>query len=117
MATTHDQTNFKDWINTNWKAIRNCLKLILPIDLDESITQFILKTFQNMINLCGRLGMNQARDVFLETLCQGCLPNGKTLKNNLTCKEENTNKDFNLRNIQTTKTLFNIAHCLGGKNN
>lgn len=78
-ATTHDQVNFKDWINNNWKTILKSLKLILPVDIDESITQFILKTFQNMINLCGSLGMNQARDSFVLTLCQGCLPSGNII--------------------------------------
>lgn len=79
VCQTHDQNNYRDWLNFNWKNILKCLKMLLPLDNDESITQNILKTIQNLINITGSLGHNQARDSFIVLLCQGCLPNGNLL--------------------------------------
>jgi len=41
------------------------------------MTQSLLNAFQKMISLTGSLGLTQARDSYIITLCQNCLPYGK----------------------------------------
>ena len=78
VATTHDQKNFIEWLSISWKTILKCLKPLLPKQVDESMTQHVLNTFQKVISLTGSLGLTQARDSYIITLCQNCLPYSTT---------------------------------------
>ncbi len=82
-----DKKNLVEFINTNWKSMIKTLKILLSRDVDESLTQMVLNIYQNMINLTGSLGLNQARDTFLMTLCQACVPNGKIHLSNIDFKK------------------------------
>ena len=75
-STNTEQIKLKEWINMNWKTLSKCLKILLPRDIDESIIQQILNSFQAWINLSGSLNLLHIRDNFLNTLCNACLPNG-----------------------------------------
>ena len=77
--TSVDHIKIKEWINTNWKTLSKCLKILLPRDIDESITQQLLNNFQAWINLSGSLKLLQIRDSFLNFLCNACLPKGMIL--------------------------------------
>ena len=73
---TDDQKDFYDILHNNWKNVLKILKYLLPKEVDESVTQTILNTLQNLINLTGSLHIPQGRDSIIMTLCNGCLPNG-----------------------------------------
>lgn len=70
------QVKIKEWIMKNWKVLLKCFKALFPKEMDEIMTQQILKSFQAWINITGTLQISQARDSILLTLCQGCLPTG-----------------------------------------
>jgi len=102
-ASTDEQKNLVEWLSANWKVLLKALKALLAKDTDEVLTQNILNTFQKLINLFGSLNFTQARDSFILALCQACLPH-----------DDRSLRELSLKNIQTTKIDFNIAHCFGG---
>ncbi len=101
-ASTDEQKNLVEWVNVNWKVILKALKALLHKDTDEVLTQNILNTFQKLINLLGSLNFTQGRDSFILALCQACVPH-----------DDRSLRELSLKNIQTTKIVFNIAHCFG----
>lgn len=114
---TPDQLKVKEWISANWKMLHKCFKAMIPKDIDEVLTQQILNNLQSWINITASLQLSQARDSMLLTLCQGCLPTGISPFLNI-CSHQyftlESNKEITTKNIQTSKILFNVAHCLGG---
>ena len=88
-------------LENSWKPILKSIKIVIAKDVDEVFTQQILNIIQSWINLTGTLMIVKARDSYLRIIC------------NASCPKE-FNAEFNTKHIQISKTLFNIAHCLGG---
>ena len=88
-------------VESTWKPLLKAIKLILPKSISETFTQQILGAVQSWIISTGTLQNLKARDSYLRVLCNSCVP------------RDNSN-ELSSKHIQSTKILFNIAHCLGG---
>lgn len=97
----HDENqSYIQHLEITWKPLLKAIKIMINRNIDETHTQQILNIVQSWINLTGTLQIMKARDSYLRLLCNSSLP------------KENEN-ELSAKNIQISKALFNIAHCLG----
>ncbi|KAL4490257.1 hypothetical protein ABPG72_004296 [Tetrahymena utriculariae] len=82
-----------------WKENLRIVKKLLQKQVNEQYTQNILKAIQSWVRLAGTLQLNKISDEYL-----------KVLSNNSVSA---LGEDFTSFNLLCTKTLFNIALCLG----
>ena len=94
-----EQSEVEFMLTMTWKHLLPVISIILSNCWEEGVLQLILNCYQSFINISGTLNTSSAREAFLSSLSQFCLPKSG---NPLTPKH-----------IYTCKTLFNITHCLG----
>ncbi|EGR29232.1 mon2, putative [Ichthyophthirius multifiliis] len=99
-----DNNEISNIINLIWKDNLRIIKQLLSKQVSEQYSQNLLNQIQNWINIAGSLQLYKICDQYIKILANNCLPQ----KNN----DEHILKPIE---IQSTKILFNIAHCLGGK--
>lgn len=115
-------------IGTCWKHLLCSLNSSLVRCSDETVIQVLLTKTQTMTNSCGVLGLVDARNSFLNLICDIArveLDSNRalTFKNPTssasealqTGSESGSNSLGNVppKCIQAFKILFNVAHCLG----
>lgn len=88
-------------VGSSWREIVGSFELILGHCTQENLVQFLLKACESFANTCGKLGLDEPRDAILTMLCRFALPSAQAGR-------------MTQRHIMVLKTLFNIAHCLGG---
>jgi hypothetical protein len=89
----------EDILTAVWKPVLPILSMVVSNTWEESMLQVMLNCYQSLINISGTLNHYAAREAFLNSISQFCLPTH--------------NQTLALKNIYTCKTLFNVAHCLG----
>lgn len=120
-----------------WKPLLETLQKLIRTTSDESNIHMLLKAFQSCIGACGSANCYEARDAFLQALCNECLTvqssgysssagkSGSAAQRepetarksvaNVNIKPSAVSEDLmtiNERNVLICKTFFNIAHCL-----
>ena len=115
-STSIDRKVVKRMATVAWCPILTALSFLVSKAHEEALIQHLLIAFQGFTNTAGLLGLQNARDAFLAELCRFALPEG--LRD---AEEGKTGPDGTIppvvltsKNIQAMKSLFNIAHCLGG---
>ena len=56
-----------------WKPLLEALQKLIRTTPDESNIQMLLKAFQSCIGACGSANCYEARDAFLQALCNECI--------------------------------------------
>mmetsp|Transcript_26226 Transcript_26226/g.42473 ORF Transcript_26226/g.42473 Transcript_26226/m.42473 type:complete len:1818 (+) Transcript_26226:92-5545(+) len=106
----------KDMLQDCWKPVLRALAQLLKNCNNEKIVQFLLKAYMSMTNTCGILGLVDARDAFIMSLCTFSLPNwhssAAVLPQQIQ-KEKRLGSELQAKHLQALKALFNIAHGLG----
>lgn len=94
-----DQIIIEGMLSDCWKPLLPILSIMISNCTDESLLQVMLNSYQSLINISGTLNLSAAREAFLNSLSQFCLPTPNT--------------PLTFKNIYTCKTMFNVTHCLG----
>lgn len=84
----------KDVVTSIWSMVYKVYKQYLHSVKDEIVLQSILNSMQFWISVCGSIGGSKMRDAFIKLLAQSCVRKDEVGQ-------------------QESKTLFNVAHCLG----
>ena len=102
---TSARAELKGMVTASWECCLKALAELLQHSDEEDVIQFVLKAYQSFTNTCGLLGLVKPRDEFIHSLCKFSLP----------MHSANFHpKQLQAKHIQALKTMFNIAHCLGG---
>ncbi|CAH8518557.1 unnamed protein product [Schistosoma margrebowiei] len=64
----------KQIVSNSWCSILSTLSLLLETSADHHITSGLLQSLQIMIELSGKLHLDESRDAFSITLCRAALP-------------------------------------------
>ncbi|MCL4134296.1 UNVERIFIED_CONTAM: hypothetical protein GTU68_008829, partial [Idotea baltica] len=78
-ASESDQNVHKQLVNSAWCGLLAALSVLLEACTDEAATENILKSFQTLASLSGKLNLTTPRDAFITALCKSCLPPHYTL--------------------------------------
>ena len=109
-----------------WHALLTSLSLVLARCSSEEIIQVVLKCYQSFTQACGMLDLLEPRDAFLASLCRYALPPRLAARHEAarpnaisfapvdSAYEPLPFTTLSAKNVQALKSLFNIAHCLGG---
>ena len=108
-----------------WKPLLEIHQKLIKTTPDESNIQMLLKAYQSCIGACGSANCYEARDAFLQALCNECVttttsgqssPRAQGRKSVMGgghgSKAAVAELTMTERNILICKTFFNIAHCL-----
>ncbi|XP_018650113.1 hypothetical protein Smp_212080 [Schistosoma mansoni] len=70
----HDIMFCKQIVSNSWCGILSTLSLLFESSADHHITSGLLQSLQIMIELSGKLHLDESRDAFSITLCRAALP-------------------------------------------
>ena len=109
----------RNMIDACWTHLLCSLTAVLVRCSDETVVQVLLNATQTMTNSCGELGLEKARNSFLNLICHiALLPNvpPHTMRGDqrdISGTGAGPIEKLSPKNIQGFKTLFNVAHYLG----
>jgi hypothetical protein len=63
----------KNMLLLSWKSLLDIMQNLIKTTSDESNIQMLLKAYQSCIGACGSANCYEARDAFLESLCNECV--------------------------------------------
>ena len=107
-----------------WKPLLEIHQKLIRTTPDESNIQMLLKAYQSCIGACGSANCYEARDAFLQALCNECVTTiatqtaqspragRKSLLGGHQARQVQEQLTMTERNVLICKTFFNIAHCL-----
>ena len=115
----------REMVGACWKPLLGALSLLMASFGREEAVQAVLKCYQAFTQACGTLSLNAPRDAFLTSLCHYALPPRPrgTLREASgqisfapvdTAYEPLPHTRLSAKNVQALKSVFNIAHCMGG---
>lgn len=70
---SHSMIKCKRMLTLCWKPLLEVLQKLIRTTPDESNIQMLLKAFQSCIGACGSANCYEARDSFLQALCNECV--------------------------------------------
>eukprot|EP01083_Nonionella_stella_P033465 91619_1 len=112
-----DEEALKGMVNVSWRPILTALSMLLEQCNTDERTQHLLLAYQSFTTTCGSLRFQEPRDQFIRSLCAFALPPGVRARSisdpTDVTEEEAAPRALSIKNIQSLKALFNIAHCLG----